>query len=60
MSEYNDKGEAVTADHEKIADEQTDVGGPGSALGSGVERALTGDDAGSSEQDRSGSTPNPS
>jgi hypothetical protein len=60
MSENKDNGDAVTVDPEEIEEEPTDVGGPGSALGSGVERALTGDDPGSSEEDRSGSTPNPS
>ncbi|MDQ1752987.1 MAG: hypothetical protein QOE71_4043 [Pseudonocardiales bacterium] len=60
MSENNDNGEPVTVDPEEIEDERTDVGGPGSALGSGVEHALTGNDPGSSEEDRSGSTSNPS
>ncbi len=35
----------------------TEVGGPDSALGSSVESALTGDDAESSDEGRSGTTP---
>jgi hypothetical protein len=39
------------------AEGTTTTGGPDSALGSGVESALTGNDAESSDEGRSGSTP---
>ena len=69
ISDERSREERVSGDEDSAKDvldpaqfdvESSDVGGPGSALGSGVEAALTGGDAESGDEGRASTEPRPS